>query len=192
MEANKIIDSKSFIKVFDGIKLDTIRRNSSRSLNWLFNKIKNSKYDTKRFTGKPKIGGMYVYNYDAKTKEKLPYWDATPIIILIDYTDNGFYGINWHYLPPSERKVLLKNILIFDTGKSPQFLKEPYRKLRILSTTIWKFAYKRYLWSHVKTKFVPIMKEEWVEAAALPIANFRKSATTVIYKDARLFAKKGK
>lgn len=177
------MSEKSFIKAFDNLKTDTIRRNSSKSLDWLFTKIRKSAFDNSLLTGKPRIGGMYVYTYDAKTKEKLPYWDATPIIVLLSFSPNGFYGINWHYLPPSQRKVLLKNILVFDSGTSKQFLKNPYKKLLALSDTVWKYALKRYLWSHVRSKFIPVQKEEWIEAASLPIANFRKMGASSVYRD---------
>lgn len=181
--------NKSFLGAFEGLKPDTIRRNSSKSLNWLFQKIRKSQFDPKLLTRKPEIGGMYVYSYDAKTKEKLPYWDATPVIVLLSFTENGFYGINWHYLPPGERSVLIKNLLLFDTGKSKKLIREPYKRLLTMSNGVWKFAVKRYLWSQVRSKFVPIQKDEWQQAAALPLARFRKASATLVYRNAKKFTK---
>ena len=181
--------NKSFMGAFEGLKPDTIRRNSSKSLNWLFQKIKKSRFDQGLLTGKPQVGGMYVYTYDSKTKEKLPYWDATPVIVLLSFTQNGFYGINWHYLSPGDRTVLIKNLLMFDNGKSKQFLREPYKRLLALSNGVWRCAVKRYLWGQVRSKFIPIQKDEWQEAAALPLARFRKATATTVYRNARKFTK---
>src|SRR6056300_881927 len=43
-------------------------------------------------------GFMYMFLYDAKTKKKLPYWDAFPLVVPYARTQNGFMGLNFHYL----------------------------------------------------------------------------------------------
>ena len=58
-------------------------------------------------TGQPIVGRMYLFQYDAKFKDILPYWDVWPLIFPFDYAKNGFYGINLHYLPPAARHNLL-------------------------------------------------------------------------------------
>ena len=58
-------------------------------------------------TGKPVIGQLYLFQYDAKWKDILPYWDMWPLIFPFDYAKNGFYGINLHYLPPNARIDLI-------------------------------------------------------------------------------------
>ena len=62
---------KKALDVFSGLKRDAIRRNAQRSVTWMVNKIKkaNSSKDLTRTV--PKIGGMYLYVYDAKTKDTL-------------------------------------------------------------------------------------------------------------------------
>ena len=42
------------------------------------------------------IGSMQMFFYDPKTKDKLPYYDAFPLIIVVGPAEGGFYGINLH------------------------------------------------------------------------------------------------
>ena len=49
---------------------------------------------------KPLMGRMYMYFYDPKTKETLPYYDRFPLIIMVKKEKGGFTGLNLHYLPP--------------------------------------------------------------------------------------------
>src|SRR5690606_41052373 len=52
------------------------------------------------FTNKPVPGRFYLYKYDPKTKEQMPYYDAMPLVLITDVTPDGWYGINFHYMPP--------------------------------------------------------------------------------------------
>ena len=54
-------------------------------------------------TTKELAGSMYMYFYDPKTKEKLPYYDRFPLVILVEDAEGGFYGLNLHYLRPDIR-----------------------------------------------------------------------------------------
>ena len=48
-------------------------------------------------------GMMITYTYNAKNDDTLPYWDRHPLIIVTKIVDNGWFGINLHYLHPSMR-----------------------------------------------------------------------------------------
>ena len=67
--------------------------------------------DEKRLTGNVKISPkkMYMFKYNPKTKEKLPYYDTFPLIMPLEIYKGGFLGINFHYLPPKIRKKLLES-----------------------------------------------------------------------------------
>ena len=58
----------------------------------------------------PDIGGFYLYQYDPKWKDKLPWYDIYPLVFPFDYA-GGFYGINVHYLPPNARTDLMLRLL---------------------------------------------------------------------------------
>ena len=57
------------------------------------------------------IGGMYFFLYDPKTKEELPYYDRFPLVIPLKREDDGFLGLNLHYLPVPYRIRLLRKLL---------------------------------------------------------------------------------
>ena len=166
------------LDIFKGIKTDTIRRNSQRSAKWLINKMRTAANNKVLMRTKPNIGGMYLFVYDAKTKDRLPFWDAAPLVIPMKFLKGGFAGINFHYLPQKDRLALFQ-ILGGMTNKSQ--LRITYAQLKNLSNGRWKFAYKRYLFSHMRTRFLNIDKTEWRDALLLPVANFQKQSQRKVY-----------
>ena len=44
-------------------------------------------------------GEMYLFFYDPKMKDILPYYDRMPLVLPFNLVQDGFYGINLHYLP---------------------------------------------------------------------------------------------
>ena len=46
------------------------------------------------------IGNMYMFRYEPKLKESLPYYDRFPIVFPIEPYSDGFLGLNFHYLYP--------------------------------------------------------------------------------------------
>ena len=131
-------------------------------------------------TGQPIVGRMYLFQYDAKFKDILPYWDVWPLIFPFDYAKNGFYGINLHYLPPAARHNLLVAL-----GGNQDSTKN---QLSMSYNIITKFAatkpcVKRYLFSHVQGKgFYGISGEDWSYAAALPLQKFRGATSNTVWK----------
>lgn len=114
-------------------------------------------------------GNMYMYFYDPKTKQQLPYYDSFPLIIMMGPAEGGFYGLNLHYLPPVMRAKVIQAVLGGD-GVPQQFV-EP--------------AYKRYLFSHVRSRFALVEEPEWEIATFLPTAEWNKSSATRVYADTR-------
>lgn len=55
----------------------------------------------------PYFGRMNFFLYDAKYKDKLPYWDRFPLVLPLEETNNGFIGLNFHYLSIPMRLKLL-------------------------------------------------------------------------------------
>jgi len=57
------------------------------------------------------VGNMYMFFYDPKTKDTLPYYDRFPLVIVVGPAEGGFYGLNLHYLPPVLRARFLDELL---------------------------------------------------------------------------------
>lgn len=175
---------KKALDIFANVSRETIRRNSQRSVTWMMNKIKSAKKKDMTRTV-PKIGGMYLYVYDAKTKDKLPFWDASPLVIPVKFEKGGFSGLNFHYIPLAERLALFNILAGMRSNTSKRYIRISYERLLSLSNGYWKFAYKRYLYTHLRTKLLVIEKDEWKDALMLPVANFQKKTQTFVHKKFR-------
>lgn len=159
------------------------------SKNWLFKKL--LKPEVKKISlNEPLVGRMFLYKYDAKTKEKLRYWDRLPLIIMVQEAPNGFYGINFHYLHYDLRIKLFKLIM----GYKKASLKDKneavimtYNRLKSLGTTKWKFAFKRYLLGYCRSKMIEIPFWEWENVLRLPIAQFQKASMQQVWRESLLY-----
>ena len=48
-------------------------------------------------------GHMYIFEYKAKTAQRLPYYDQFPLVYVIKATRNEFWGLNLHYMSAKRR-----------------------------------------------------------------------------------------
>ena len=139
--------------------------------------------------GKPTIGQLYLFQYDAKWKDILPYWDMWPLIFPFDYAKDGFYGINLHYLPPNARAALMIRLIKAQGGGGN--MNENFKlKLNYSIITSFKPAIpciKRYLFSQVQGKgLYGIGGEDWSYAAALPLHKFQKESAKYVWTQSAL------
>ena len=134
-------------------------------------------------------GGMYMFFYDPKTKETLPYYDAFPLTIIIGPAPGGFTGLNLHYLPMLLRAKLLDGLLDIASDdkydENTRFILK-YNMLKQASSLKWfKPCYKRYLTANVKSRFARVPAPEWEIATFLPSQDFQKSSKGTVWKDSR-------
>jgi hypothetical protein len=132
-------------------------------------------------------GQMYLFIYDPKYKEKLPYYDAAPLVLPFRMLPDGFLGINIHYLPHIARFNLLGELskLVINTSitddtrirLSWQILNSSSRFLGATSCV------KHYLSAHVRSSFLRIGFNDWKTAAMLPVEKFKKGRKQTAWKD---------
>lgn len=136
-----------------------------------------------------KPGFMYLFNYDPKMKDELPYYDRFPLVFPFEADGDGFLGMNLHYIPPLYRARLMDNL--YDLTNNSKFdettkLRASYSMLK--SAARYKYfrpCIKRYLNSHVRSKFLLIPSNEWDLALFLPLERFAKSTKNNVYKESR-------
>lgn len=140
---------------------------------------------------KPFVGGMFQYAYDAKTKDSLPYWDAFPLVIPIEFYDDGMLGLNLHYLPVKARIKMLDKLMSFmkheKTGGHGQrtYMRLSYSMLKGLHHMAgFEFMIKRYLWNHVQSRIMRIHHTAWKNVAYLPTQHFQKASAATVWADA--------
>lgn len=156
---------------------------------WYIDKVRGRRDDSGVRTvyhAKPEVGQMYMYRYDPKWKQKLPFWDVFPLTIPIHYYRNGFLGLNLHYVPPRARKELLDALTNYAIG-------ENYRRRFRISYLILRSSIrnsliapcvKRYLYSHVRTRFQLVHHTEWHYAVRLPtrMLQFRGATPQTVWR----------
>lgn len=114
-------------------------------------------------------GEIITFDYDPKTKDKLPYYDTTPLILPLSYDKKGFTGLNLHYLTPVDRARLMD--LLFRSESSVR----GYMHALAVSP-YYKPCYKRYLYSHVRSRVHIFEQQHWEIAIYLPLARFQKGS----------------
>ncbi len=122
------------------------------------------------------FGKMYMFFYDAKTKDKLPVWDRFPCIIVIGVHSDGFTGLNLHYLPYQYRAAFMDALYDYVSDEKYNakttftatypLLKASYR------TRFVRACIKRYLTGHVRSRIVNIPPKDWDTAMFLPVEQF--------------------
>lgn len=137
-----------------------------------------------KFVSKPELGAVVHYVYNAKGKDHLPIWDRFPLCIPADSAEGGFYGWNLHYVNPQLRKVIL-NELLKNSGKPPiERLRANYGLLKTMSVyDEIKPCIKRYLTSHVQSRFLMIHPENWFTVLMLPTAQWVKKRAVELDPD---------
>jgi hypothetical protein len=125
----------------------------------------------------PTVGRLYCFYYDAKTKEKLPHWDMFPVMIPIEYYPDGWLGINLHYLPPFQRKIMFDQLLSVRSDRKlnkNSSLLLTYELLKgVARFDGYKKCLKRYLYNHVRSPFFEVNPEQWVRVVNLPMQQGR-------------------
>ena len=150
-----------------------------------------------RLTTRPMVGRMYLFQYDPKGKKTLPYYDRFPLVFPLAANRTGgfaaqsgsFIGINLHYLPLPLRARLMDALYKTATTKELDETTRLRLSYQILQqATRYRFfkpCIKRYLVSHVKSRFFYIEPTEWDMALFLPFDRFVGAPKTRIYRDSR-------
>lgn len=163
---------------------------------WLMSKIKDLKptrqsilNDKERLKTNTIIGRMYFYYYDPKLKDELPYYDRFPLVIPIERYQDGFLGLNLHYISPRQRIELLDALSDFATNSKydeTTRLRLSWSKLKNIGRAFKaKPCVKRYLFKHVDSRFLEITADEWDIAALLPLQNFKGATANKVYNESR-------
>ena len=190
---------ESFLsKVSDAIKTGTVGQEVRRSAQWFQDKIKGlkgglrnqfsstnaakfyreaeTKVNPNLLKRRAELGDLFCYYYNPKYRATLPYYDMFPMIMLIGAEKDTFLGINFHYLRPKWRAVLLDRVSAKIGNVLPRWSK--LRQIRQIAPTI-----KRYRFDHIMRRVVPIEENEQEIAIFLPTERFKKSAKAKVWAD---------
>jgi hypothetical protein len=189
--AKKLID-----RISESLAKEGLAPRTQKARAWLRSKVDTLKMNNKslmrdedRSRNRSKIGRMYFFFYDPKHKDKLKYYDRFPLVIPIEEYNDGFLGLNLHYIHPKHRITLLdklSEIANNDRYDSTTKLKISYAYLSVASKMYEATpCIKRYLTNHIKSHFLEIDASEWDIAVMLPAESFVGASTSKVFADSR-------
>ena len=171
-----------------------------RSIDWYMRNVKNlvgarlssssvMSSDIGVQTTNLEIGSMYLYYYDPKWKDVLPFYDTFPLVLPFGPAPGGFYGINLHYLPYEVRAQVLGELLDYKTSKTLT----PSTKIRMSYDLLKRIQHaaevrpciKHYLKPHVRSRFMKVNPEDWKAAIFLPVEGFVGATKEAVFRDSR-------
>lgn len=170
---------------YDLLKLarGEILKRSKDALEWYKDKVLNAPNKQKinptdllKPVGSPEVGKLYFFKYDAKLKNKLPYWDMYPVIVCLGPAKGGFYGLNFHYLPPGQRAGMLNALsekTIRDSNDEGVFkrMNISYQILKNSKIGGYEQCVKHYLNGHYSNMRL-IAPEDWEKIVMLPLQKW--------------------
>lgn len=175
-------------------QLQTMSRDSLRWLEGRIREISGRSNIASQITREPnrwadkfQVGGLYFFYYNPKTKADLPYYDRFPLVIPLEIQNNGFLGLNLHYLPLKTRLVFMDKLLDLAVLNQSDELSRLRISYDILNATRrfkeFKPCLKQYLFNHVTSKMAAVQPNEWDIAAFLPVQQFKKQTVQTVWED---------
>lgn len=141
--------------------------------------------DKTRQTGTIKPGNMYLFQYQAKHAEKLPYFDRFPMIFPFRVEGDRFWGINLHYLPHRLRAQLMDSLYDLVTNQrydESTRIQGAWSTLnRAARMKLIKPCVKQYLFSQLNSRFFYVYPSEWDIALFLPLERFSGASKTQVW-----------
>jgi len=183
--------------------LDTLKREAQRnnidsvsrdSIDWFrktASKLKNvtmrGVLEDNESVSRVSMGSMVMFMYDPIGRDKLPFYDAFPLVIPVKKAPGGFHGLNLHYLPLPLRAAFLDELLNRTSGK------ENNRRFRLTYDLLknsaklneFKPCYKHYLTKQINSRIASIKPEHWTTVTFLPTERFQKASKTTVWRDSR-------
>ena len=174
-----------------------LQRLSRQSMSWFTKKIAELKNPVSMVKGMVREktryvrtfvkGKLYFFLYDPKTKEELPYYDRFPLVLVLEKYDDGFLGLNLHYLPVKYRILFLRKLMQFAILDDEDDIKRMRVTYDILNASKrfreFKPCIKRYLFPHIKSRILAVQPNEWETAMYLPVHQFKGEKPQKIWKE---------
>lgn len=132
-------------------------------------------------------GNLIMFEYDAKYKDELPYWDRVPLVFFFNEDAEHVWGLNFHLAPPRIRAFLMDQLVPYvnnDRMDESTKMRLTWRKLQRIAT--FKFfapIIRCYLKSHVQSKYIHVPVSDWATALFLPTAQIQKKSAAEVYRD---------
>jgi hypothetical protein len=174
-----------------------LQRLSRESMAWYTKKIsqlrnpialaKGISQEKSRYTRTFMKGKLYYFVYDPKMKHQLPYYDKFPLTLVLEKYEDGFLGLNMHYLPVKYRIIFLRKLMQFALLDKEDDIKRLRVTYDILNASKrfreFKPCIKRYLFPHIRSRILAVQPNEWETSMYLPVHQFKGEKPQKIWKE---------
>ncbi len=182
---------------------------SRDSINWFKQKVRDIRNPTvevmtiarerQRKVTFPILGKLYFFYYDPKYADVLPYYDIFPLVLVLRRYNDGFLGLNLHYLPIPYRAAFLDrlmNLAVLNENDDPERVRITYSILNASRKyKAFEPCLKRYLYGQMGSRLLKVEPNEWETALFLPVERFRSEnkafAKNKVFKESIKTIRKG-
>ena len=126
------------------------------------------------------LGRMYFFRYEPTKQQDV--YDKYPLIFMLYEDADNFSGINFHYLTPKQRAVLLGQMFMYlnneDFGITTKLMVQSFRIL-IRNDRRFRFAksaYRQYKPDQIRSKIIQVHPLDWELAIMVPTEKFQSFA----------------
>lgn len=134
-------------------------------------------------------GFMYLFGYDPKLKESLPYYDTFPLVLPFRSVQGGFLGLNIHYIPYMLRMRMLEYLHRYASDEDMDEKTRLRFSWNIISGSSrlkpLQACIKHYLTEHIQTRYLNIPYNDWIIASQLPIEGFVGANKSIVWRTER-------
>lgn len=130
-------------------------------------------------------GFFYTFRYEAKT---IDHYDRYPLMLALNKTPGGIFGMNFHYLPMKLRFALFESMMplilplpVIQLSRIYLTYKQLSRR-RLVGT---KPTFKQYSYAQFKSRVVFISPLEWAVAMAYPSERFMNTSSAQVWSESR-------
>ena len=188
------------------------KRNIKRSHQWFMERVQKdynvgpkhmmtafAQNKSSALRGRYLFGRLFYYQYDAKTKDDLPYWDKYPLVFFfnarkgdgLEFGEKGItylWGLNMHYLPPKLRLLVFEELVTLRNERSYRAktrLKLTWEVLRKFGVhKLYSHCVKVYRSDCLRSQLHEIEPQWWEVIMFMQTARFQKKSQAAVFKDA--------
>ena len=139
-------------------------------------------------SGFKRVGEMFLFNYEPRTRSKLQFYDTFPLIYLVKVEPGKLHGLNLHYLPRKLRTVFFMNLQQLRTGIGDDARLGKLDIGTLKSSNRYKYfrpCYRTYSIKRINSRMLKIPADDWPIAISLPLERFKKTSKYNVWTDSR-------
>lgn len=134
-----------------------------------------------------RFGRVFMFVYNPKAKNDLPYYDKFPLLLTLGIQGNHLLGLNLHYLPMIARASLFNTLttLVSDNRYDDQTrILVSYKILTKMSKLSPALSLvKEYDMKNILSPMLEVHPKDWEIALFLPTEAFEKQGRRAIWDD---------